>query len=192
MILKNLIKNIDICNIHLVRVDKYLLKEMFFQEMRDENEYITKPKIGKYIWVCGKHGDEGVLNDGGILYWSYSLSRLLNKIKQHGKKNNSNECKIDLYDLTKDEIIEYLVKLVHTKCSSQRNVDSIEQTLAIDHTKQTIKEKLDRFVKGEFRPHGHGIGECPHFIGGTKNCHYCRMMLSNSPMETMNEIMAEM
>lgn len=70
-----------ICNIHLIQVADYLLDEM----SREYSEILNKerPKIGEWIWVCGPHGYEGVLNDGGIYYWAYDLDGLLLKIASH-------------------------------------------------------------------------------------------------------------
>ena len=68
---KDFIKNIGICNIHLMQIND--LREY-------SRECLRNKKIGDYVWVCGKHGYEGVLNDGGISLIADTIEELLDKI----------------------------------------------------------------------------------------------------------------
>lgn len=68
---ENFIKNESICNIYLVEIDEWRKREY---------DWTVDYEIGEYVWVCGEHGYEGVLNDGEVILTSRSIEDLLKKI----------------------------------------------------------------------------------------------------------------
>jgi len=75
MVSSKLRDRIGICNIHLVEVDQDCLDHTFLRRG------ILPPTVGMVVWVCGRHGADGVLNDGVVVLWDESILALLDRIK---------------------------------------------------------------------------------------------------------------